>query len=371
MENIIEPTMEYDFNKLKLSVPITQPASTYLTRIFVDNKPLYIQTPKCETRNGFIKSGKKIYCDLMFSNRDSIFISWIENLENKCRELIYEKGEMWFQTKMEKEDIEVAFTSPLKIYKSGSFYLMRVYVKPNIKIFNETNDSVIIEEIKPETNLISILEVQGIKFTSRNFQIELELKQTMIVSPDPFLDSCLIKSAGATMPVVKEQTTTRESISNIEQSRIDEIVKNILSAGTKPNLEEPTKKIETTESLVKLEEPTGIEIDLTNDSELFDDELTEVNLDADLNLETITLKKPNHVYQELYNDLIAKAKKSRVESKMAYLEAKELMEKYMLEPMSDDSFSDSDEDYEESDGENYDDSENEENEKYSGTNNEE
>ena len=41
--------------------------------------------------------------------------------------------------------------------------------------------------------LISILEIQGIKFTSRNFQIEIELKQAMVVSPDPFLDECFIK----------------------------------------------------------------------------------------------------------------------------------------------------------------------------------
>ena len=46
------------------------------------------------------------------------------------------------------------------------------------------------ESITNDKTIISILEIQGLKFTSRNFQIEIELKQSMVVSPDPFLDEC-------------------------------------------------------------------------------------------------------------------------------------------------------------------------------------
>jgi hypothetical protein len=138
----------------------------------------------------------------MFDNNDTIFINWIENLETKCQELIHNKGAAWFQTSLEKDDIETAFTSPFKIYKSGKYYLLRVNVKPNIKIYNEADESIKIEDINVEKNIISILEIQGIKFTSRNFQIEIELKQAMMVSPDPFLDECFIKKP------VKKQTTS-------------------------------------------------------------------------------------------------------------------------------------------------------------------
>jgi len=49
--------------------------------------------------------------------------------------------------------------------------------------------------ITNDKTIISILEIQGLKFTSRNFQIEIELKQSMIVNPDPFLDECFIKTS--------------------------------------------------------------------------------------------------------------------------------------------------------------------------------
>lgn len=194
MDNIIEPTMDYDFSKLYLGPPSTVPGGSYFTRImYNNNKPLFIQTPKSLTKQGFIKSGKKVYTDLMFDNNDTVFINWIENLETKCQELIYAKSESWFENKLEKDDIDTAFTSPFKIYKSGKFYLLRVNVKPAIKIYDENDNLVNMDELTIDKNIISILEIQGIKFTSRNFQIEIELKQAMTVSPDPFLEECFIK----------------------------------------------------------------------------------------------------------------------------------------------------------------------------------
>ena len=194
MEDIVEPTISYDFSTLCLGPPTTVAGGSYFTRIMhKNNKPLYVQTPKCFSKQGFVKSGKRIYSDLMFDNNDTIFIDWIEKLEAKCQELVYIKGEKWFQTKLEKDDIETAFTSPLKVYKSGKFYLLRINVKPNIKIYNESDKVVNLEEIVETNSLISILEIQGIKFTSRNFQIEIDLKQSLVVSPDPFLDACFIK----------------------------------------------------------------------------------------------------------------------------------------------------------------------------------
>jgi hypothetical protein len=396
MENIIEPTMDYDFNRIQLGLPIAQPASTYLTRIFVNNNSLFIQTPKCVTRNGFVKSGKKIYCDLMFSNTDSIFINWIENLENKCRELIYSKGEMWFQNKMEKEDIDIAFTSPLRIFKSGSFYLMRVNVKPVVKIFNDTNTEVTIDNIKPETNLISIVEIVGIKFTSHNFQIEMELKQTMVVSSDPFLDKCLIKTQSVgdnhEKPLAKNACDINQIVNNIlntHKKKPEELINvSTESALTESALtesavmEEEVKNNENNQNNV-VEEHVEEEMDIFDkavqeqeqeqqeqeqqqeqqEEQLIEpvlekkqdtNELCEINFDLDLdNLESITLKKPNHVYQQMYKDIIERAKIAKHNAKSAYLEAKNLKEQYMLISDSDDTYDSDSDNYMDSDNENY------------------
>jgi len=200
MDNIIEPSYNFDFSKLSLAQPVAIQGGAHFTKLLMTGKQLYIQSPKCTTRQGFIKTGKKIHCDLMFNNNDEEFIHWIESLETKCQELLLHKSNEWFQSPLEMTDIEAAFNSPLKVYKSGKFYLVRTNVKVNsltgqplIKIYNENEEPVQMEDINTETNVISILEIQGIKFTSRNFQIDIEVKQVMLLNKDIIFENCLIK----------------------------------------------------------------------------------------------------------------------------------------------------------------------------------
>ena len=49
------------------------------------------------------------------------------------------------------------------------------------------------DDVNADSSIISILEIQGIKFTSRNFQIEIELKQVMLLNKDALFENCVIK----------------------------------------------------------------------------------------------------------------------------------------------------------------------------------
>ena len=195
MENIIEPNETFDFTKLTLSHPVGIQGGAYFTKIEYNNKPLYIQTNKSQTRQGFVKTGKKYYCDLMFDKNSETLIHWFENLEEKCQKIIFEKRFTWFQNNLEESDIEIAFNSTIRVYKSGKYYLIRTNVKnnhnnlPAIKIYNETEIPFTMDDVKPETNVISILEIKGIKFTSRNFQIEIEVKQMMVLDNEPIFNN--------------------------------------------------------------------------------------------------------------------------------------------------------------------------------------
>jgi hypothetical protein len=418
MDDIIEPVIDYDFSKLYLGPPSTLAGGSYFTRImYNNNKMLHLQTPKCLTKQGFIKSGKKLFVDLMFDNNDTVFINWIENLESKCQELIHNKGDAWFQTKLEKDDIETAFTSPFKIYKSGKYYLLRVNVKPNIKIYNETDEIIKLEDITISNYIISILEIQGIKFTSRNFQIEIELKQSMIVSPDPFLDECFIKK-----PIKKQQIDGNTNIVSFTPDRkadlsefIKETAKELTTLGNvKPSIDLETtfnksNNFELTELTELTEFNPSVDVETLDDKEDNDDDddndddedeedndddhdngndedddhdnavkntrenakqttsgndnifleveeldfpeiedpnvLKEIDLSSSLvnSLETITLKKPNQVYYEIYKQARDKAKEAKHVALAAYLEAKNIKNTYMLDDIDDSDNSDMEE----------------------------
>jgi len=373
MNDIIEPTIDHDFSKLYLGPPSTIAGGAYFTRImYNNNKQLYIQTPKSLTKQGFVKSGKKIYVDLMFDNNDTVFINWIENLEAKCQELIFSKGDNWFQTKLDKDDIESTFTSPFKIYKSGKFYLLRVNVKPNVKVFNDDTNIINLDDITNDKTLISIIEIQGIKFTSRNFQIEIELKQSMVVSPDPFLDACFIKKPNKKLSANEDDNIEEEeAIIDIKEISSESIIDLNTHTYTQPqtfsniNIDKKTElntaiNSKTNSSPViksgSLEMDLNFDLDLnlksSNDNIVLDIEdlsedpntLKEVDLSTSLenDLESFTLKKPNQVYYEIYKTAREKAKNAKKEAILAFLEAKNIKRTYMLDDI--DESDDEDED---------------------------
>ena len=358
MDNIIEPNENFDFSKLSLAHPTGVQGGAYFTKIENNKKPLYIQTLKGQTKQGFVKTGKKYYCDLMFDKNAETLVNWFENLEERCRKLIFEKRDAWFQNSLDENDIEAAFNSIIRVYKSGKYYLVRTGVKndsqglPAVKIYNENEVQLTHEDIKEDTNIISILEIQGIKFTSRNFQIEMELKQIMVLSSEPVFNSCLIKkdkkiSNEIVKPlepivnnIVLENVVTNDTLEEIEEfsPEIENIVKNEVIEKVEeelPNVEEVV------EQTVKKEEPQEITLEFEELEENIEEnpnvlkELGATDLNLDANLEAMQLKKPNQVYYELYKEARKKAKLAKKNAIIAYLEAKNIKKTYLIENLDD------------------------------------
>jgi len=228
MENIVEPNELFDFTKLTLDKPTVIQGGSYFTKLQYNKNPLYIQTTASQTKQGFVKNGKKYYADLMFDKNSEKIINWFENLENKCQKLIYEKKEEWFQNNLEEADIENAFNPIIRIFKSGKFYLLRVNVKNNsqnaplVKIYDENHKQLLIDDIENDTNIVSILEINGIKFTSRSFQIEISIKQVMIVTDnDEIFETCLIKTNKSQNKKIKKDEITLEN-NLLEENDLDE-----------------------------------------------------------------------------------------------------------------------------------------------------
>lgn len=200
--NIYKANNEFKFNTLELSHPVSMSGTSYFTTLNISGKPIYIETPQMTTKQGFVKNAKKVVCDLMFSSECTDFIQWFETLETTCHKLVYEKSEQWFQNALEYDDIENAFSPSLKTYKSGKYHLCRCNIgldyntgSPLTKIYNENELPVSYEEVTDQTQIISIIEVRGIKFTTRSFQLEFDLKQVMILKSESEFDKCLIKKS--------------------------------------------------------------------------------------------------------------------------------------------------------------------------------
>lgn len=362
----------FNFDKLQLTHPNSIAGGSYMTRYsYCESKqPLYIQTTKTNSKQGIVISGKKAHIDLLIttSDIDSEFTEWFANLEKRSVDLLYEKRHLWFTQELDRTDIENSFTSPIRAYKTGNF-LIRVNLEPNrnfthiqpfsCKIFDENKKSVSVDYIKAEHSIISIIEFQGIRFTSRNFQIELLLRQVLVVPDIPLFETCVIKESlpGPRPEPGPEPGPDPEPEPGPEPG---------LEPGLEPGPEsEPEPEPTTPEYLgtdqaqdqdpplaeretLKHFEFTEVDIDFKNIPDTIDTSEPEFQMapeitNAAATVNTIKLKKHKDVLYEMYKVAKHKAQEAKKAAIRAYLEAKEIKAAYLLDD-SDSSDNDNDDD---------------------------
>lgn len=369
MEGIYNATDDFPFSKLVLLKPTSVSGGNYFIKFRLNEMPLYIQTPKCNTKSGILKAGKKYFSDLMFTNEHESFIQWIEKLENYCQKYIYDHRATWFDTELEMHDIENSFSSCFKLYKSGKYYIVRSYVPTqlgscSLKIYNEDEESIDHSAITDKNDIITILEIQGIKCSARSFQIEIEIKQMLVLRQTNLFEKCILSpghtntqsSTNGRTPEIGTSTYGLSSHNNII-SPVNED-NHILFCDTKSakmNVEYQESSgdnvllQENDKDLGKLDQSNidnrPLPFSDNRDIILYSDELKEVDFSLDEIPESdqIQIKTRNDVYYKMYQDAKQKAKMAKALALSSYLEAKRIKNTYMLEDL-DDSDSDLEED---------------------------
>jgi hypothetical protein len=222
MSNIISPDKNFPFSRLTLANPKSIQGGAYFSKIRMSGEPVIIQTPKSLTKNGIHKTEKKIYCDVMFeSNKDNEFIEWINTFETTIKNLIYEKRNLWFHSNMDYDSIDYHWQPILRSYKQHKRLLRcfiskkkNLYQRNNIQIYDEEENKLSLDNITSTSKIISILEINGLKFTQQSFQVEFLIKQIMVLKEQPLFSKCLI-TLNNSKRVIKQ---TKEEIENISDN---------------------------------------------------------------------------------------------------------------------------------------------------------
>lgn len=384
--DIIKNYKAFNFDNISLATPVRIQGGSYYSKIQInDEHPFFIQTPKCSTKNGIIESGKRTYTDLILNDEHSIFIQFILDIEKQVKKNLQIKNSSWFENSMDDEDIEYFFNTNLKPYRQHN-YLFRTFITnskaltsiSNIQIYDDNEEEKSFDDVKDNT-VISIIHLKGVKFTSSSFNIDIELKQVMILNDKPLFSKKLITKENL------ERNTLLTS-DDLEQNKIEFVIENEEDGGDNDNdndvdeLEEEKDKdnvvvdvdvdVSNNEQIntsngdnqdtntedVNDEDSNNneydnkeknkdmLEEDDTNDLAKAtgnnkpnrENELQEYTLNID-GSETIKLKNPNEVYYEIYKKAKLKAKEAKKQAIIAYLEAKSIKKTYMLEDLDDSS----------------------------------
>ena len=364
---IYEANADFPFEQLSFVSPVPIAGGNHFIRCFANAKqsPLYLQPPKCKTKAGIVKHGTgkmRMYCDLVFTHDDEAFLEWITHFESICQEKIYQSREKWFESSLEKHDIENSFSQTMKMYKSGKMYTMRVQIpmrlgKCALKVYNEQEQDVPLDSIQEQTSLVTILEFQGIKCSSRAFQIEVEVKQMMVLNPMEMFESCMFRKStpnpvplatSAIVPTKDSQLSMDEPVthSGFVVETVDDANDDIHNKFTTDTVvgtvetpivaDQPPVEVAVEMPLPSFKLETETETETKSESESkfeSESELCEVEIPLDTipeEDEIMQLKDRNAVYYEMYREAKRKAQIARDLAVASYLEAKRIKNTYDL-----------------------------------------
>ena len=394
---------DFPFNTLKLGQPSPlQGGGSYFTKITGDEAKILVQMPTSQTRAGIVRTRKIAYCDLLYNASDSDFISWIEKLEQRCRELIKEKS-IWFTSDLEEDDIENMMTPVARMYRSGKSLLVRVHIDQGrgadaplkCGFYNDSEEQIDYQKIVASNSVIPLIKVDGIKFSSRSFDIILKMEQMMVVEDQPVVATCMIKrnviksepQPEITEVIEEKPVPASEEVTNeLEDDAADDISNSDSSQKTEEtesvvedklgenaiNLEEVELEpensddedseeddaastagsevtVDTIDSEDEEEKPEikpvslGEEVTIdvepmeTKENQEVDNGIQEIEIDTPVETQEqpMSLKRPNEVYYEIYKAAREKAKEMKKAAMAAFLEAQQIKTKYMLDEIED------------------------------------
>jgi len=317
--------MPFSADLLRLTTPtVLQNGSSHFTRIVLDDSPLYFQTPRCETKQGIVTTTtKKTYYDLVLDSNSETshspkefkaFVEWMQTLEDAIIKLLHSNGKLWFRDPLSEDDVRGLFASPLKPLKGGNQLSLRVNVPTSVTranactVFDESEKPVHLSYLTPEHQIISIIEVLGVRFTSSSFQLDLSCKQIAAVSNQPLFQSCVIKKDASIYSYASAATATSATATTTTATSTTATSTTIPETGElKPLLE------------------------------------TDIIINGSEQDSPINIHDPLKIYYSLYKAALKRAKDAKRMSIQAFLDAKNIKNKYNLD-IYDEDYNDNDSD---------------------------
>ena len=358
----------FNFNNLKVENPSLVNANNYFSKIYNNNsnKNFYIQLPKCKTKHGIVNSNSKCFCELEFNSNEKLVVEFFENLENFCLKEICANKALWFydSDNISSDDIQEYMTPIMRSYKGGKKFLIKTNIKQDkLIVYDENEKKINLTDYDDANEFIPLLNINGIKFSKSSFIIDIILVQFMVLYPsDSFENQILIKFNKQEINSTKQDSIQDNKIESNEENIINnkqtikeddlEVCEKLVMKDSNQNEEDSNQNEEDSnqnEEDSNQNEDTNTEKNsfkyLINSLETIecnnDGSIDLINLDTIAeNTEPIELKTHEAIYLEIYKKAKQKAKEIRKNAIEAFLEAKNIKNKYNLNTIMDDSSSD-------------------------------
>ena len=203
-------------------------------------------------------------------------------------------------------DIESVFISPIRSIKSGKQFILRCHIdspksminKKKLMIYDEDENLIDSSALNNTKNFIAILHINGLKFSSKNFQVYIDVKEIMVLNEKKELKLNIIKEKKT---IKKQDITDEDSNDSNDNININETIKKDVDNTNTINNEESIQN----KSIIEEEKTTSDVNDVINTT----DEDKKIKADTDENITVVienkndTIEDVKHDFDKLVNDI--------------------------------------------------------------------
>ena len=348
-----EPNDQFPFDQMSLADPQALQGGSYFSRLSINSSAVVVQLPQCGTKEGVVKTARSKYVDLAYpTDMSGDLAQWLERFESSIKGKVLERKTSWFSNEISEGDLDSMLNPMSRTLLTKKRLLIRGQIdvekrtgKNKCLAYDEHEREIVLEDLTKEDSIIPLVTIEGIKFTSRSFDIEVKVSQVMRMDRTS-VPVCRIKRGGAKEEkadeaehqadrlekIVLELGDSQAAAKEVTEDDVTELSLDAQSLGTMQSESDG-------ESMYEEEERPALEIadsvEIEDIEDVTEGGLVEVNPEIKDASDGITLKKPQEVYYEIYKAARERAKQMRQAAIEAFLEAKQIKEKYMLRDLDD------------------------------------
>ena len=355
-----EPNDHFPFDQMSLADPQALQGGSYFSRLSINSGAVTVQLPQCGTKEGVVKTARSKYLDLSYPTDMSVELAqWLEKFEAAIKGKVLERKTAWFSNEISEGDLDSMLNPMYRTLVTRKRLLIRGQIdterrtgKNKCRAYDEHEREIVLDDLNKDDTIIPLVTIEGIKFTSRSFDIEVKISQVMRLD-QVSAPVCQIRRGGS---AAKKEDEESHGEGEVER-KMEKIVLEVgevegVSRETRDDTEEALTEVSIdaqsfgtelsesdAESAFGEEQRPTLEIadpiEIEGIENVIEEGLVEIDPEIKDSDEGITLKKPQEVYYEIYKAARARAKQMRQAAIEAFLEAKQIKEKYMLRDMDD------------------------------------
>tara|TARA_X000000950_G_C13870598_1_gene642696 strand:- start:676 stop:1704 length:1029 start_codon:yes stop_codon:yes gene_type:complete len=282
-----------DLNNLSLNAPKSISGNYYFTKLSL-NSNIRLNVGNFKKKITTLNKGDNFYY-FKFNDIDEELFLFLQSVEDKLIDLLYNKSESWFENKISIDDIKNSLYGFNK--KEGK----NLCIKLKLNCENYDYDNLVLEnrvinidDLNTLQNIIPIINISGIKFNTKNFYIIAELKDYQ--QEEPVVEEPVVEEPVVEEPVVEEPVVQEPVVEEpvVEEPVVEEPVVQ------EPVVEEPVVQEPVVEEPVveeKSEEKNEESLEINN-------KLEEVNIKFDNLEKTVNFDETKNILKLNENRLL-------------------------------------------------------------------